>query len=344
VGLHTAVVLLVVATVCCTVGEGGGSKESTTSSSTQTDPPGPIMSAVDFLSAMPVTSLLRSGAVLVVFLAILFWDRRASTWIQSQVYYMGFTGFCAYFAPSANIHLVGNVGPVHDYLIQVLGCWLLTQSYCLYQLSRDGMTQFVIFLGQAVGGAMLLVIHLYGHFKYQKDDIHFESEHLTLMIPIAFCITVGGVIFLYRHGSTYDGRAEPISLGGINTHLIVDGFVTCLLGLQSLAFPEISLGSLEGVKPDGVMATFVRHLGCLMLVGGFFSIFMCSIPNENDKRIKLLEKIVVTALYLPMATLYQLKIGFMTWPVFVSGIFVAMIPLANAVCALYIRGRKKKRS
>ena len=113
VGLQLTVILFCAASVFWSNCDAAASKEGKTSSSTQTDPPASSMSVMEFIAAMPVTAQLRTGAVFVAFLAILFWDRRADTWIKSLVALGALGGLAYYFNPANAGHVSRNATSFH---------------------------------------------------------------------------------------------------------------------------------------------------------------------------------------------------------------------------------------
>ena len=52
---------------------------------------------------------LRSGAVVLGFMAILFWDKRPETWNQAELLYFGANAAGAYFAPATMIDFIVSV-------------------------------------------------------------------------------------------------------------------------------------------------------------------------------------------------------------------------------------------
>ena len=102
VGQRLSLVLIVIACYCGQITQAGASKEPAKSTGTQTDPPAcSIMSCImDLVNEMSVAELLRPLGILVVALAILFWDRREQTWINFAIVAVGFPGLCCYFGPA----------------------------------------------------------------------------------------------------------------------------------------------------------------------------------------------------------------------------------------------------
>jgi len=284
--------------------------------------------------------LLRAGALLIGFLAILFWDRRSETWLQAELLFVSLSGAFAFFAPASALDFQtdGQTNVVHEMTIQAIGSFSICYAFLLYAATNDQGGRNLRYVLTAIVSTVLFGLHLYGHIQYKNEKLSFTLQHCCFTLLVAGLYAFGNFVQLYR--ATSDGSAPTtlvVNNSGLNRHLLIDGFVYVLAGFMDYGFPDFGLSfiAIKGFTPDRVLDLFTRHGGVLEIFNGLLSIFYCGLSNDSDKRALLRCRILMILMVIPLVFLYQFKHGLMSTRDFYFTLGTVAFQFGNCVCALY---------
>ena len=306
------------------------------------------------ISSLSVVDLLRSGALLVAFLATAFADKRgqASVWLKADAVACAGFGLGLYLFPGVFINYMvdGETDVLHIHMTRVVGAMAVVTVAVYYHLAikdKDNAPLGSWIVSRTLGSAVLFAVAALGANTYGKGSTHFNQKFVSFACFGNLLVFLGYLIHMLRFNDyVNEGRRGTDSARDCTRfHLLVDLLLTFPQVLFVFGFPQTHF-DLSGLKADGIHLFLGRMLACQLLPMLLFGIQALQGSNEENRRAFFLVKILGFLSVLPWACYYGYYHNMV--PTFTRAFMIhqglALVALINAfVGAFYRPGDARKR-
>jgi hypothetical protein len=299
---------------------------------------------------MEVVDLVRSGALLLAFLAVQFGiqskkDRGATRWLKIETVSTTVFGLGFLLFPSNVLGYMvkGKLDPIHLLLTRIFGVFLLSTGCVTYYYSTSLVNKTQRHLTQAITLLLVVVSMLMIQVKSQKDGSQkFNNQHLTFGILGATLWFIGHFLELFRVRDIGGASSSGFCLRThADIHAAIDMACCFAAAFTYIAYPSYPF-SFMGGKMDIIHAHMYRVLG-VMILGqalGYLVALISGIPE--DRHAQIIGRLAVFVLMTPIVLFNQWWYGLINQQQFTLLFCMGLVPSLLNIAAGYYSGRKEK--
>lgn len=262
----------------------------------------------EFVQKLGVVDLLRSGALVVVFLATAFADKRGqqSVWVKVDALTSAATGLALFLCPGILLayEVDGEANNLLVYLARAVGVTMMSTAavYHLTIRERDNasMGSWLVARTLSCGAVLAVFVHAMNAYSNLND------KFISFGVLGQFLMFAGHVIHLFRYNDfVNDGRGGAATAGDrTKLHLFIDLLFSFTYMMHSFAFPESAL-AVSSTKASGLHFMFLRYMGANLMTSSLFGLVSLQSNNERDRRAVLLSRLLIVLLMTPVFIFYQ---------------------------------------
>lgn len=289
------------------------------------------------IGKMDSIDFVRSGALLVAFLACGFADRRGqgSAWLHADQIATAAFGAGLVFFPQTILAYVmeGKADWVHAALMQAVGLTLLACAATWWMSSRSREATTCWSIARILSCLALLQVLYYSEWKYGNNDQKLTTQHHTFATFGSILLTIGHFLCVVRVYGSGNERNIPRQWTRENACLF---FVVIFLLLDTFCMfarphHKQQYIAIKDWKIDGVHLYLVRVGATQLMSLFFFAVFgLINLP-KRDKVAVLVSCLMFYGAVFPGMVYYQWIQPFIN-PSFTTPTWVSL-GLVIGVCA-----------
>lgn len=243
---------------------------------------------------MNLVDCIRTGALIVAFLALLLVDRRS--WITADALLNFAVGAALVIAPRyiLDFQVEGTLSPTHLLIARFLGITIITGGVIFWATrdTWDGTVPITLLMSRVFSCSLIVLLQVCLHWGTNKGkkNVNWNDSHITFGMVCNMLWLVLSLVHVLRSS---DFSTYPQHNVRINTLLHVDSWLVCLLSAFFLAFPDIVLSVLiPSVKtPNVVHLHLTRMIGIHGIGSAIISLQAPGFLHESDKRVQFVARI-----------------------------------------------------
>lgn len=311
-----------------------------------------MMSVPAALQNMQVVDILRSGALVLAFLAVSFGYRKsngASKWLYVDSLSSALFGFGFLLFPDVLLgHMVyGKLDPVHTLFTRVFGALLLSSSCVSYYFAGKSVNKSQRVITQSLVLCVLVMSMGMAQLKSQQGGRQkFNDQHVTFGMLGAGLWFLGNFVQVFRASDLGQVASRGFSLRNrADIFAFIDMMLLVTVALQAYAFPSFLFSKItyKGWKMDLVHAHMCRTVAVMSfgMALGYLQSFLNG--SASDRHAAVLGRVVQIVVALPVVMAYQWWFQLYDNQFFTMLTLFFQLPVALLVGAAYYAGFPKQK-
>lgn len=239
-----------------------------------------------------LTDTVRSASMVVAFVLLaVLGDRRV--WITADILCsLGFGLTCFVFPGIIlDFQVAGKLDAVHLLFGRLYGGMLMCSIIVWFMTreTRDGTVPITLMMSRVYICGLILMAQAYTTFWSTKGKTVWTNQHMYFGILGTALWLLGNLIHLLRSD---DFSTYPQHNIRLNTHLRIDGWLTLVIAIAFMAFPDFIISHFFDKSPGAVHKHLVRCVGAMGIGDAVVSMQAPGFLHERDKRAQLLGRIL----------------------------------------------------
>lgn len=291
---------------------------------------------------LDVVDYLRSGALLVAFIAVFLADRKnrdeGSVWLKADVITLGAVGAGLFLFPSQLLGYMSTVKTdvVHEGLCRNYGATFIGLALMWRHYSDDRTPQTAWLLVRSLAGLTAIQCMIFSQTNLAGQKIHMTDQHVTFFLFMVCLSTMGNIYHLLKRGNFGSVRRSWTTSDSTTVHLLVDILIMLPLGFSLLILPDwwLSLLDVKDFKPDVIHQMLLQFVGLSTIMSRFLFIMSLGFADDKDRRAVFYGNLWTVVLITPWGIFYQVKYHFHSpTSLIIMSVVNLVVPVLNSLIA-----------